>query len=414
MKFSIFVPLALLLVAGLGASEASANGGGGADGVGGGHIGFSLSGSGELPGGLTVSREEILDFGELTGTRPLFPNEALAFLFGDITGNGLEDAPDNIDALHVTVEPRRVLPSALYLSTVKDELGLKDGDVFRFGGTGGIEPFLLESYFIDLTEASDGNVDIDAFSMGPSGEYYFSFADNEDSTLLSGSEPGVVKDGDILMVDGSGAVSVLYTEEQVSDMVSLALGDSFKIGDVLGLAYDAQNQCLLFTVQSPTAHDASVFSDANGGLLVPGYDETALGFLNGVELDALALLPVFQDMPSMKIEPRYPAQGDVINLTLTGGAFNSVFFLLISGAKTTLPKPYYGGGFGPLLLDTTHPYFLEFITQLPFLMGYFNGAGTGVYTYTMPVDPTVMDFHVQATDPLEHVYSNPLTVEFNQ
>ena len=84
----------------------------------------------------------------------------------------------------------------------------------------------------------------------------------------------------------------------------VSAGETLKIGDVLGLAYDAVNTALLFTVQSPSAYDATVFSDVNGGTLVPGFGEVSLGFANAVELDALSLLPNFKDMPSMTMEPR--------------------------------------------------------------------------------------------------------------
>jgi hypothetical protein len=382
-------------------------------GIGDGRIGFSLSGSGDLNGN-GMDREEILLFEEGMGSRILFANEGFAFMIGDVNGDGVEDVPSNVDALHVKATPQESLPSALLFSTSTNGFGVKDGDVVRFQNTGGVEIFMAESDFVTVTGASDGNVDVDAFSLSPAGEVYFSFADNEDSFLLSGSQPGIIEDGDILFIDGQGKASILYTEADVSDLVLNATGSSYKIVDVLSLCHDSVNQCLCFTVQSPSSYDGTVFTDANGGTLVTGYEEPDFGFSNAIELDALSLLPVYQDLRAFQIEPRYPDEGDTITLTLTGGEPSEPFFLLLSGAKTGASLPPYIGGYGVMMLDMDHPFFNAGLSGISNLTGFYNAGGVGQFVTTLPVYPDPVDIHLQAVDPEARVYAHPLTMEMNQ
>ncbi|MFH1998093.1 MAG: hypothetical protein ABIK28_00365, partial [Planctomycetota bacterium] len=247
------------------------------------------------------------------------------------------------------------------------------------------------------------------------GVIYFSFADNENSSLLPGGQPGQIRDGDILRIDTFGDIVVLYSEDDVSQMVATATGSSAAIGDVLSLAYDWTYNSLLFTVQSPSEYDATLFSDMDGGCFVPGYeDEANLGYSNAVEIDALSLLPTFSDMPCMELEPRYPQQGDTIKLTVSRGVPSSYFMLLLSGALAPMPNPPYAGGFGSLPLDVTHTFFTTYITQCCYLTGTFNLEGIGTYEQVLPMDPSAIDIYIQAVDPLNRIYSHPITLELNQ
>ncbi|MFH1998989.1 MAG: hypothetical protein ABIK28_04865, partial [Planctomycetota bacterium] len=154
MKRMVVIVSILACLAGLGEPEIFA------DTVGGGCIGYSLSGTGDLDG-KQIGKEVVLSFDDFRGSRLLFSNEALACLLGDINGNGLEEVPENIDALHVDFGESSSNLNSLYLSLSKDECGVKDGDVFSFNAPGGIKPSLSESFFVDITGATDGNVDVD-------------------------------------------------------------------------------------------------------------------------------------------------------------------------------------------------------------------------------------------------------------
>ena len=55
-----------------------------------------------------------------------------------------------------------------------------DGDVFLWNGTGQIDVQYPESLFESITGTSA--VDVDAFTIDPSGTLYFSFADDETTT----------------------------------------------------------------------------------------------------------------------------------------------------------------------------------------------------------------------------------------
>lgn len=374
------------------------------------HIGFSLSGPGDL-GGIVHQRGAVLCYGENEGTRLLFSEAGIAFMVGDVDGDGLEDLLENIDALHVA---DAAVPGAFHFSTAKDGAGVLDGDLFRFHETGGVDLYLSEADIVALVGSVDGNVDVDAFTLTPSGDRYFSFADKEESTLLSGSQPGVVEDGDILLWDAQGLVKVLHTEAEVSQMISNATGQNLKAGDVLGLSWDSKLGCLLFTVQSPSDHDASVFSTASGGSLVAGYDEASLGFNNTVEIDALSVLPTGSDLPALDIEPRRPAQGDSVSITVSKGVPAEAFYLFLSSARAGTVQPPYLGGFRYFALERNDPYFLLGVAQLPALTGAYNLDGIGEFYYTMPMDPTVVDIHIQAVDPNTWVFSHPVTMEYNQ
>ncbi len=407
MKKPLFV-LAVVLLFGWNASEDILAGSGGNH-----PIGFSLTDNEDLSG-KAIGKEEIVTYEEGSGTRLLFSNEGFAFMIGDNNGDGIEEIPSDIDAFHVELIPGSSLPSAMFFSTKTSCIGVHDGDLFRFHETGGIELYMDEPYFVTVSGASDGNVDVNAFTRSSSGQIYFSFADDENSSLLSGSQPGIVKDGCIICINTQGTASVLYTEDMVSDMVSNALGKQYSIIDVQGLSYDDANEQLLFSVQSPTSHDGSVFSDQGGGTLLAGYDEASFGFSGEVEIDALSLLPVLFDMRSIEIEPRYPRKTDMIIITVSGGVSGEPYHLFVSGDITSSVLPPFYGGFGSFLLDMSHPYFSIGLNLLPYLTGVYNSEGTGEFITTMPSDPSLIDFRIQAVDPVSRVFSHPFTLEFNQ
>jgi hypothetical protein len=133
-----------------------------------------------------------------------------------------------------------------------------------------------------------------------------------------------------------------------------------------------------------------------------------------VELDALTLLPSYGDMSSMEIEPRYPAQGDLITITLHGGTPSDPFYLLVSGDRASMLIPPFFGGFGAIMLDRDHPFFMAGLYGIMNLGGTMDPSGRGTYSTTLPMDPIVVDFHLQAWEPGAPLLSHPLTMEMNQ
>ncbi|CAN0303964.1 unnamed protein product, partial [Ectocarpus fasciculatus] len=139
----------------------------------------------------------------------------------------------------------------LLVSFASDGGGFKDGDVLELRASGA-QVLYPETFFVIIAEVEDDNVDIDGFHRAADGTIFFSFNEDEDSSLLSGDQAGVVRDGAILrFVQGDTAASVLYTEDEVSLMVSQALGSNVAIGDVKGLSQGPDGS-VVFSVQSPS------------------------------------------------------------------------------------------------------------------------------------------------------------------
>jgi hypothetical protein len=248
----------------------------------------SLTSDDSLPSEL-VFDEELVFHAPGAPAHVAWPSATLALLAGD--GNGvqaLHTLLNDVDALHLSNDGPTAA-QALYVSMPVDQAGFLDGDVLRFG-PGGLEIYIPESFFVLLTGASDGNVDVDAFHEDPDGTLVFSFADNENSVVLSGDNPGVIGDGDVLVWDPATALAtILYTESQINAMVSAALGVTTSTTDTTGLARDPASGELLFSVLSPTAEDATVFSTAGGGSRLAGHEEASFGFTGSPELDALTV-----------------------------------------------------------------------------------------------------------------------------
>ena len=363
---------------------------------------------GSPAGDWPVGDQELFTHGADGVSRVTWPSETLAALAGDPGGTGLHHVFGDVDAVH----DQGLIPAdrGLYVSLVTNEGGFLDGDVLRVQPSGFVV-FLAEAAFMDATGATDGNVDVDAFHREPDGRVIFSFAEDEASSLLSGDDPGVIADGDVLTwMPSLGTADILYTESAIDGLVSQALGVATVTGEVKGLARDPVSNALLFTVQSPSAHDASLFSDEGGGQLVPGHTEADMGFGGAAELDALSVSPT--SWPSLTVSDGLPAAGDTLHADLRGTNPGDAYVLLMALDIGPVLIPAFGWGglmlTDDLLLQTS-------VVLTPSRTVIADGLGEARFSATIPAGIPPVDVHLQYLSLVSpHTGTNPVVVEVGQ
>ncbi|MFT7462524.1 MAG: hypothetical protein ACI9EF_000864 [Pseudohongiellaceae bacterium] len=380
------------------------------DDVGGGgsyDILFSITANGSLASQV-IEDEEVLLHRAAASTRLAWPGETLAALMGDPSDTGLHHHFGDLDAIH---DPGKGGPGGEFLFSLSvNEQGYLDGDIL--GATdGGYELVISEADFLGAAGVDDGNLDVDAFHLYEDGSLLFSFAEDEASNLLSGDTAGVIADGDVLLLmAGSSLAQMLITESQINDLVSNALGSSASTGDTKGLAVDPFTGDILFSVQSPSAHDGSVFSAGAGGFLVPGHDELSLGFDGAIELDALSV--ALTTWPTLEVSEPTPQGGDSVAFSITGDVPGAAYVVLMSQSLDVVWSWQPGWGGVSLTQDAV---FLTAINQLPMLTVVADGLGRASLPATVPVGLPALDMVFQAFDLGNiHFSSNPIVVELNQ
>jgi hypothetical protein len=372
----------------------------------------SLSVDDTLPGG-PVRDQDLVAHSPGAPAHVAWPSETLSLLAGDGGGSGNFPVFGDIDAVHDA--GGATADQGLYISLLSDEAGFKDGDVLRFG-PGGLSVFRSEAEFIAASGATDGNVDVDAFQLDTDGTILFSFSDNEASAFLSGDDPGMVKDGDVLLwLPGSPAAQVLLTEAQVNAMVTKALGSTSTIStiDTLSLARDPQNGAVLFSVASPTANDATVFSTALGGSVVAGHAEADFGFTTSPELDALSVAA--SHFPALTTtDPKPPAGGSVTLGLASAGPGVPHFVLAALGMAPAKPALAGWGGF----VLAQDPLLDACWGQSNLLLVLPDAAGVGSLSSDIPAGMPAVDVMLQVIAPPWSGQpargSNPLLLELAQ
>lgn len=338
-----------------------------------------------------------------------WPSETLSLLAGDGGGSqALHLVFTDIDA----IDDGGALPAGdgLRFSIANDQAGFKDGDVLAFDASG-VVVFLAEAKLIEVTGASDGNVDLDALQIDPGGTILFSFADNENSSLLSGDVANQIKDGDVLSwMPGLPSAIIVYTEKQIDTMVTHALGATSTTTDTSSLARDPNTGDLLFTVLSPTANDASVFTEANGGTLVAGHAEADFGFTGAPEIDALSVAA--SSFPALTTSSGNPGAGAQLTFTLRGAQPNAPHVILSSLGMHAGGLPL--NGWGRFVLNDDLLLGLTWSTA-SFYIAMPNGAGTGSLLSVVPPALPAVDVVLQAVRPGAGAQaSNPLVLELLQ
>lgn len=248
-------------------------------------------------------------------SRVAVPQQTWMSLLGDMDADGLFDFPAGIDAVSLA-EPAAFTSldvTDLWFSSDRDFLGFKDGDILRISPLGGVEIVYSELSLDALLQPTSGTIDIDALCIMTPKIVRVSLANNLAGTIL-----GDLKDGDILEWNpGAQTVSLIATEADVQSWVDQATGGSSAIGDLKSLSMLPNTSIMSFTVQAPTAMDASVFSNENGGSLVTKWQESDWSFQQSTELDALCFVPAeFHQPIVLSTDVAYVQAGSQIKLRM--------------------------------------------------------------------------------------------------
>jgi len=336
-----------------------------------------------------------------------WPSETLSALAGELTGS-LHHVFGDVDALHIA--PATPAHRGLYISLTSNENSFLDGDVLRATDIG-FEVAYSEGSFSTAAGCSDGNVDVDAFHLDPDGRLLFSFAEDEASSTLSGDTPGVIADGDVLSwLPGQGPAAFVLLESQVDALVSHALGVATVTGEVKGLTRDPATGSVLFCVQSPTAHDASVFTTDGGGALWTGHSESDFGFTAAAELDALAITPY--RWPATTVTSEHPQPGETIEVQVHDAEPGVPIVLLL--ALDLGPAQFACDGWGGLVL-APDALFGASLKLLPFRTVVPDAFGQASLGSVIPLGASPVDLYLQGVSLLApHVAGNPLVVEVAQ
>jgi hypothetical protein len=339
--------------------------------------------------------------------RSAWPEATLSLMLGPGGSGDLHLVPGDVDALH---DPGDGTPGGgLYFSLATNQGGWLDGDVLRVGPDG-LEVAWSEQTLVAALGVVDGGLDVDALLVEPEG-VLLSLAENEDSSLLSGDVPGEIHDGDVLGFDpGTGAVWHVLTESQVGDLVSAALGAATSPGDLKGLARDPADGELLFCVQSPSAHDGSVFRSAMGGSLLPGHEELDFGFQGSGELDALGV--AVSEWPSLVPSTLQPAAGTSVSFQTEGAQPGEPCVLLL--ALGHVPAWFDMAGYGGLVLEQDALFDVS-LKAFPSLAAFADGMGTVSWGFDVPTVLQPEDIVAQSFSLVPpYAASNPILVEAGQ
>lgn len=377
---------------------------------------LSLTDNGVLAG-TTIDDEELvlvdplLQFG---GTRPFVTDQTLALYFGDTNNDGVLDEPNDIDALElVPPGPGQAMTTGIYFSLLTDQAGIADGDVVRFDPAkpaGGWTIAWSEAFFVAATACNDGNLDVDAFALAPDGTMYFSLAEDE----VVGAGATLVQDDAVWQIaPGATQATLRYTAAEMEGFVRHALNSTtLTIGDTLSLAVDGAD--LLFTVQSPTANDASVFTTAGGGAIWSGYAEASYGFTGEVEADALAIWngPFF---PCLDLDPPKQAENQLLQVHVSGLSPNQPYLILPSFHVLPLGSNLLAKGFGASVVDPADPLFLAALANPTALLGFADATGRSSSSQTTPFAAGLpLDIGLQVVDGFTGAFSTPVVLEINQ
>ncbi|MBC8371239.1 MAG: hypothetical protein H8E25_14660 [Planctomycetes bacterium] len=340
--------------------------------------------------------DEIILFDSLDDwPRVYLPRSAFNAMLPDFDGDGFFDYPAGIDALALQSPAADLYTNyfSFYFSTDSNGPGYLDGDVLALDQLGGLRVVYSEQQIIDDLQITSGSFDIDGLCVKSNSEILLSFRDGMQSTKL-----GSMADGDILSWNPeNGSCFIVASESQVQAWVTNANGSTVSIGDVKSLSYDHAQQAILFSVQSPSASDAAVFTSHDGGQLYQDIDEQHWQFRVPTELDALCLsarrvpqapilsvsVPYFQPTEVANFRIRHALPGanivgvcsSVYKITLWPEA--SVGFTTLSRNARFYEK-WPAEGSAPLLADN---------------------SGTANYSFEIPLLPPVINeaiLHVQA------------------
>jgi hypothetical protein len=321
-----------------------------------------------------------------------------------VNGDGQSDVWKDVDALAVVMaSPRRVRD--VYVSFTTTVGPFLDGDIVRLAPDGTLEVAWSEAQIVSAFGCTDGNVDLDALHVYADGSMLLSFADDEASSVLSTDTPNVITDGSVLLWDPiQGVEAVVYTEGEVDQMITTALGKATTAGDTLSLAVDSGG-AICFTVQSPSADDATVFRRRRR----IGRDEgVASARVDGGDRRA-DFMPASADFVVSHAPLRVVDATQQLVVEVWGAAVHGFVVLLGLGRgdASQFPLP----GFQGLALPINDPLLLISLGGVPYLFGQTDASGHG--SITLPNAPTglVITLFAQPFDLDAAVLGTPLAAE---
>ncbi len=344
------------------------------------------------------------------GAGVYWSSQSWMFQLRDGDGDGWLDTPPGIDALTTVVRPSaaQFTPLDVAFSLDGNYLQYEDGDLLCMDEKSGLRLMVGESEFLAAIQHQSGSFDLDAVCLDGD-RIWFSLKDGVQSAVL-----GQIDDGDILAYDQSSAiVSRPYTEADVQAMVDQATGNSTAVGDVKALSIYPPSGELVFTIQSPSAHDASVFGVDGGGRLLPKWAESDWAFQDATELDALAFLPVLiVQPPVLATDLPYVDQNSTVKIKIRHGSPQGVAKGLFAYRRGFDDSVSYQG-VGAIFLDQLDPAYLRQMTAGWLHTTPLDASGSGDFDWdagSLPPQYAHMDFLVQALDVTAQRLSNPIVL----
>jgi hypothetical protein len=378
-----------------------------------------------VPGGFALQEElHRLDGG---GRRVEWPLELLAVLTGDSDGDGLfDDAPSDLDAAHFAggAGHEAWLLSCTANFTAAGGVQVLDGDVFRFTATG-VQIVYAESFFQNATGTTA--IDVDAFAVGPLGELYFSFAEDETTSnaaliAQNGGAP-LLDEQCVFRLDAGAATAVLHlTPAQALSVFNAACSaTATTLIDVDGVEVDPfhPGHLLLTCASSAAALRGRVVSTFGGGQIffVGGIEAGPVGFdfATPTSLDALAWTPN-PYTPVLRIAQQHVSVATSTMQTITVGGLLPGEIVRFAVTDALMPRPLCttwpgAGGFGSTALDVTSP-LLAFSLGLPALERTADAFGQATFQFSVAGLPANVYAAVQAIVPATGVFSTPTVAAF--
>jgi hypothetical protein len=263
-------------------------------------IAFSVATDVATPDGFAL-KNELHRFGA-QGRVVALPVELLNLYVGDVDGDGVfDDGPTDFDAAHYTGDPgcKAFLLSTTASFVAPGGVTVLDGDVFRFNETG-VEVLYPEAFFASVTGTT--GIDVDAFAVGPLGEIYFSFAEDEatsiPSLIAANGGQATIDEQCVFRLDAGSTTAVLHlTQTQVVAIFNAACGtNATSVVDVQGVDIDPAHpgELLLTSASSSAAIRGRVVTTFGGGqIFLSGgltVEPSNMDFATPTPLDALAIV----------------------------------------------------------------------------------------------------------------------------
>lgn len=322
-----------------------------------------------VPGGFALQEE----LHRLTpnGRRVEWPLELFSTLVGDADGDLLfDDAPTDVDAAHYVggAGHEAFLLSTTANFTAAGGVQILDGDVFRFTASGA-QIVYAESSFQTATGTTA--VDVDAFAIGPVGELYFSFAEDETTSIAAlvaqNGGAALLDEQCVFRLDVGATTAVLHlTPAQCLAAFNLACGATAStLIDVDGVEIDPSHpgSLLLACTSTAAALKGRVVSTFGGGQLfyVGGLEAGPSGFdfATPTTLDAIAYVPG-PAVPALRVGQQNVSVNTTTTETLVATGFQPGEIVRFAVTDALLPRPLCTtlsgfGGFGATALDVLSP-----------------------------------------------------------